>query len=105
MTFWNKVQSSVSRAAAEAEKQAKNARVNLAIGEVEGTIRRHKQELSAKALELIRAGTVTEPSLQAIVGSITQQEGRLTELRRELGEGQPAPAAAAEEAAPTAPET
>jgi Zn finger protein HypA/HybF involved in hydrogenase expression len=57
MTFWNKVQSGVSRAAAEAEKQTKVTRINLQIGEVQSAIRRKQQELGEAALKLVRSQT------------------------------------------------
>jgi hypothetical protein len=92
MTFWNKVQHGVSRAAAEAEKQARTARINMQIGDVESTIREKMQLLGQTAFELIRAGQLAEPSLDSIVQEIGQQETRLAELRSELAEVQAAPA-------------
>src|SRR5438105_2548083 len=86
MTFWNKVQGGVSRAAAEAEKQAKIARLSVQIGGVESTLRQKKQELGDAALELIRAQKLTEPSFDPILQGISEHEARLAELRAELAE-------------------
>jgi len=90
MTFWNKVQQGVSRAAAEAEKQARSARIGMQIGDVESTIGQKTQDLGGSALALIRAGKLTEPSFDGIVEEITQLEARLAELRGELAEVQAA---------------
>ena len=86
MTFWNKVQQGVGRAAAEAEKQARIARLGMQIGEVEGSIRQKKQELGDKALGLIRSGDLKDPSLDPTVEEIGKDEARLAELRAELAQ-------------------
>jgi len=91
MTFWNKVQQGVGRAAAEAEKQARTARINMQINDAESTIRQKKKDLGETAFELIRAGKLAEPALDSIVLEIGQQESRLAELRGELAEVQAAP--------------
>ena len=88
MTFWNKVQSGVSRAAAEAEKQARITRLNLQIGEAQNAVRHKEQELGAAALKLARAGKLSDPTIDPIVQSIEDQEKRLTELREQLAEMQ-----------------
>lgn len=91
MTFWNKVQHGVSRAAEEAEKQARTARISMQIGDVESSIRQKKKDLGDTAFDLIRAGKLAEPSLDSIVQEIGQQEARLADLHSELAETQPAP--------------
>jgi len=72
MTFWNKVQSGVSRAAAEAEKQAKVTRLNFQMGEVQTAIRRKQQELGEAALQLARSGKLSEPTLDPLVAAMSQ---------------------------------
>ena len=109
MTFWNKVQSGVSRAAAEAqsgmtraaaeaEKQTRIARLNMQMHEVEGAIRRHQQELGEAALKLIRDGKLSDPSLDGAVKSIGEEETRLAELKDQLAEAQSSAPPAAEAA-------
>jgi hypothetical protein len=88
MSFWDKVQSGVRSAAGEAEKQARIARLNLQIGEVEGAIRRKHQELGEAALELARQGKLSDPAVASVVSAITEQEASLAELREQLAEGQ-----------------
>jgi hypothetical protein len=86
MTFWNKVQSGVSRAAAEAEKQAKVTRLNFQVGEVQTTLRRKQQELGEVALQLARDGKLSDPAVDALVASIDEQEARMAELRAQVTE-------------------
>ena len=93
MTFWNKVQQGVGRAAAEAEKQARIARINMQIGDAESTIRQKKNELGDVAFGLIRDGKLAEPSFETIVAAIDEQEAKITELRGVLAEVQAAPGA------------
>jgi hypothetical protein len=88
MTFWNKVQSGVSRAAAEAEKQAKITRLNFQVGEVQTAIRRKQQELGEAALQLARDGKLSDPAVDGIVEEIGGQETKLAELREQLAEVQ-----------------
>jgi hypothetical protein len=97
MTFWNKVQQGVKSAAAEAEKQARSARLGMQIGDVESNIRQKTRDLGESALALIREGKLTEPTFDGIVAEIAQLEARLAELRAEQAEiqsatpGPPAP--------------
>jgi hypothetical protein len=94
VTFWNKVQQGVGRAAAEAEKTARIARIQVQMGEAEGTIRRKKSELGDLAYDLVREGKLVEPAFDPIVADVAAQETRLTELRSQLAEVQaPAPGA------------
>jgi uncharacterized protein with GYD domain len=88
MTFWNKVQSGMSRAAAEAEKQARIARLNMQLHDVEGTIRQQHQTLGEAALQLVRDGKLSDPALDSAVKSIDEQETRLAELKEQLAEAQ-----------------
>lgn len=84
MTFWNKVQSGVSRAAAEAERQGKITRINLQIGEVQNVIRGKQRELGEAAVKLAQEGKLSDPTVDPIVQSIAEQEQRIAELRNEL---------------------
>ncbi|HLZ30173.1 MAG TPA: hypothetical protein VKV73_22855 [Chloroflexota bacterium] len=88
MTFWNKVQSGVSRAAAEAEKQARVTRLNFQVGEVQTALRRKQQELGEVALQLARDGKLSDPAIDPLVASIDEHEARLGELRAQLTEVQ-----------------
>ena len=88
MTFWNKVQSGVSRAAAEAEKQTRITRINLQIGEVQGAIRKKQQELGEVALQLAHEDKLKDPTVDPIVEAIDEQEKKLADLREQLAEVQ-----------------
>lgn len=105
MTFWNKVQQGVKTAAAEAEKQARIARLGLQINEVDSNVRQKTKDLGDAALKLIREGglKLNEPELDAVVAEITQLEARLSELRAEQAEIQAGPPAAPAPPAPPAP--
>ena len=94
MTFWNKVQQGAKSAAAEAEKQARSARLGMQIRELESDIGQKTKELGDTALGLIRAGTLTEPAFENVVAEITRLEARLAELRGEQSQLQAPPAAA-----------
>jgi hypothetical protein len=94
VSFWNKVQAGVSRAAAEAEKQARITRINLQIGEVQGAIKRKHEELGDVALELARAGKLEDPRVGPIVEAIGTEEARLAQFREQLAEAQGSGAAA-----------
>ncbi len=91
MTFWNKVQQGVGRAAAEAEKQARIARLNMQIGDAESGLKQLKADLGGAALELVRADKLNEPSLTTFVEQIGAQEKKISDLRAELAEIQTGP--------------
>jgi hypothetical protein len=84
MTFWKNVKQGVSRAASEAEKQAKLTQLNFQVGEVETRIRRRKGELGDVALKLCREGRITDPDLVVIVQAISEEEARSAELREQM---------------------
>jgi hypothetical protein len=86
MTFWNKVQQGVGRAAAEAEKQARLTRLNLQVGEAEGSLRKKKQDLGDVALKLCRDGKLAHPDLESLLPSIAEDEKRIAELQEQVAQ-------------------
>jgi hypothetical protein len=86
MTFWKNVKQGVSRAATEAEKQARVTQLNFQVGEVETRIRRRKGELGEAALKLCREGRITDPDLAVIVEGISDEDAKLAELREQIAQ-------------------
>jgi hypothetical protein len=86
MAFWKNVQQGVTRAAAEAERQARITRLNLQIGDAQSILRSKQLELGQAALELARDHKLSDPGIDPLVEAIGDQEARLTELRDQLAE-------------------
>jgi hypothetical protein len=89
MAFWKSVQEGVTRAAAEAEKQARITRLNLQLGEAQRVLRNKQLELAHVALELARDQKLSDPAMDPIIEAITEQETRLADLRDQLAELSP----------------
>ena len=86
MAFWQQVRRGVTKAAAEAEKQANIARLTLEINGVKGNIRRKVEELGDRALTFIRQGEIVEPSLGTIAHEIAELEARVAEIEKQIEE-------------------
>lgn len=86
MSFWQKVQGGVNRAAAEAEKQGNIVKLNLEISGAKGEISKKVTELGTLALQLHRQGELTHAGATSIVEEIDRLEARVADLEKQIAE-------------------
>lgn len=86
MSFWQKVQNGVNRAATEVKEQATVTRLHLKLGETRSEIRRKIADLGEAALPLVRDGSIKNETLSAIVAEIRALEEVVASLELELAQ-------------------
>lgn len=94
MGLFDQVKGGLNRAAAEAEKQANIAKLNLDKNGVKGEIGKKLSALGEVTLKLAREGVITHESISPVVAEIAQLEAKIAELDEKIARASAAPAEA-----------
>lgn len=90
--LWDSVKRGASRAAAEAEKQAAVAKLSVEISQANGKIRDKLEEMGKASLSLYREGTIDHATLEPFVVEISNLEGRVKEIEKQIASIRETPA-------------
>ncbi|MBX6772649.1 MAG: hypothetical protein IRY83_13040 [Chloroflexi bacterium] len=84
MSLWDTVRQKAGKAAAEAERQAKIARLTVEISRTRGKITERLEEMGQVALELYRQGTIEHARLEPLAAEISKLEEHIKALEDEI---------------------
>lgn len=91
--FWDSAKKAASKAAAEAEKQATIAKLNVEVNQTNGKIKDKLADMGKSALQLYRDGAIDHADLEPFVVEIDNLERHLKEVESQISEAKAAPVA------------
>jgi hypothetical protein len=88
--FWDQAKKAASRAAAEAEKQATVAKLNVEVNQTNGKIKDKLADVGKMALQLYRNGAIDHAELEPFVVEVDNLERHVKELENQIAEAKSA---------------
>ena len=91
--FWDQAKKAASRAAAEAEKQATVAKLNVEVSQANSKIKDKLADMGKTALQLYRDGVIDHAELEPFVVEIDNLERHVRDVESQIAESNAEPAA------------
>jgi|SwirhisoilCB1_FD_contig_31_17637938_length_537_multi_5_in_0_out_0_2 hypothetical protein len=88
--FWDQARKAASRAAAEAEKQATVAKLNVEVSQTNAKIKDKLADMGKTALQLYRDGAIDHAELEPFVVEVDNLERHVKDLENQIDEAKAA---------------